>query len=103
MVLALWVEGLSPDEWCTCMREEFARLGADACRVHPEVASDGILDVHVDVESAAHARRLTDAVGRLCRERPAVTLTGAWILCDERVDAVSRGRRRPAREPAHQR
>ncbi|MGZ4357984.1 MAG: hypothetical protein ACXVRU_14365 [Gaiellaceae bacterium] len=102
MVLVLWIGGLSPDAWRTSMQEELAKVGVEACRVH-SVVDDGILDVHVDVSSAADARRLTDAAARLGRERAGVTLAGAWSLCAERVEAVAgRGRRRPAREPAHQ-
>lgn len=103
MVLVLWIEGLPPEEWRTSMQEELARVGTGGCAVHPGVVDDGTLDVHVDVSSAAAARRLTDAATRLSRERAEVTLAGAWILCGERVEAAaSRGRRRPAREPARQ-
>jgi hypothetical protein len=102
MVLVLWIGGMSPDEWRTSLQEEFARLGAAACRVS-RVVDDGILDVRVDVSSTAAARRLTDAATRFGREQSGVTVAGAWIICGDRFEAVAgRGRRRPAREPARQ-
>ena len=102
MVLVLWIGGMSLDEWRTSLQEEFAKLGAEACRVS-RVVDDGILDVRVDVSSAAAARRLTDAATRLSRERAGVTLAGAWIVRGDRVEAAAgHGRRRPAREPGRQ-
>jgi hypothetical protein len=80
-VLVLWIRDGSPAEWQRwSMREEPASFGPARCHVHPSVVDDGVLDVHVDVASAADARRLRQIVARRCRENAGMTLEGAWIF-----------------------